>query len=64
MERKIIEVASVGAGDCFTAWLSVGMAEKLPLEFSIRRALQAASLSVTRIGTQRVMPYRHEIDRA
>jgi ribokinase len=58
---KVRAVDTVGAGDCFTAWLAIGLAERLPLETSLRRALQAASLSVTRAGAQAAMPYRREI---
>lgn len=58
---KVKPVDTVGAGDCFTGWLAVGMAEKLPIETAIRRALAAASLSVTRPGAQSGMPYRREI---
>jgi len=60
---KVKAVDTVGAGDCFTAWLGVGIAEGLPLEAAIRRALQAASLAVTRAGAQSSMPYRREIRR-
>lgn len=52
---------TVGAGDCFTGWMAVGMAEGLPLAETIGRALRAASLSVTRSGAQSAMPYRREI---
>ncbi len=52
---------TVGAGDCFTGWLAVGVAEGLPIEDAIRRALIAASLAVTRPGAQSGMPYREEV---
>ncbi len=52
---------TVGAGDCFTGWLATGMAEGLPIERTIQRALRAASLSVTRPGAQSGMPFRREI---
>jgi ribokinase len=55
---KVKAVDTVGAGDCFTAWIAVGIAERLPVDLAIRRALQAASLSVTRTGAQSSMPYR------
>jgi ribokinase len=58
---KVKPVDTVGAGDCFTGWLAVGIAENLPIESSIQRALAAASLSVTRPGAQPSMPYRREI---
>jgi ribokinase len=54
---------TVGAGDCFTGWLATGMAEGLPIEKAIQRALRAASLSVTRPGAQSGMPFRREVSR-
>jgi len=54
---------TVGAGDCFTGWLATGIAEGLPIEKAIQRALRAASLSVTRPGAQSSMPLRREITR-
>jgi ribokinase len=58
---KVKPVDTVGAGDCFTGWLAVGIAEGMAIEDSIDRALRAASLSVTRPGAQSGMPYRKEI---
>lgn len=58
---KVKPVDTVGAGDCFTAWLAVGIAEGMPLEISARRAVRAASICVTRPGAQAGMPYRHEV---
>ena len=60
---KVKPVDTVGAGDCFTGWLAVGIAEGLAIESAIERALRAASLSVTRRGAQPSMPYRQEIVR-
>lgn len=58
---KVKPVDTVGAGDCFTGWLAVGIAEDLPIEQSIQRALKAASLSVTKAGAQPSMPHRRQI---
>jgi ribokinase len=58
---KVKPVDTVGAGDCFSGWLAVGIAEGLAIETAIERALRAASLSVTRSGAQSGMPYRREI---
>jgi ribokinase len=58
---KVKPVDTVGAGDCFTGWLAVGLAEQLPLIEAIPRALSAASLSVTRAGAQNGLPYRREV---
>ena len=58
---KVKPVDTVGAGDCFTAWLAVGLAEGLTLESAARRAVRAAALAVTRPGAQPGMPYRREV---
>lgn len=58
---KVKPVDTVGAGDCFTAWLAVGIAEGLALEDAARRAVQAASIAVTRAGAQPGMPWRLEV---
>ena len=58
---KVKPVDTVGAGDCFTAWLAVGIAEGLSLEDAARRAVRAASIAVTRPGAQPGMPYRREV---
>lgn len=58
---KVRPVDTVGAGDCFTAWLAVGLAEGLNLDAAARRAMQAAALAVTRPGAQAGMPFQREI---
>jgi len=58
---KVKPVDTVGAGDCFTAWLAVGLAEGLPIEAAARWAVQAASIAVTRPGAQASMPFRKEV---
>jgi ribokinase len=58
---KVKPVDTVGAGDCFTGWMAVGIAEGLAIEETVDRALRAASLSVTRPGAQAGLPHRHEI---
>ena len=58
---KVKPVDTVGAGDCFTAWLAVGIAAGLSLEDAARRAVRAASIAVTRPGAQPGMPYRREV---
>lgn len=52
---------TVGAGDCFSACLTVALAEGQTLRESIRFATVAAGLSVTRLGAQPSMPRREEI---
>ena len=58
---KVRPVDTVGAGDCFTGWLAVGIAEGLTMQGAMARALRAASLSVTRPGAQSSMPRRKEV---
>jgi ribokinase len=58
---KVKPVDTVGAGDCFSGWLAVGIAEGLPIGDSIRWALRAASRSVTKAGAQPSMPHRREL---
>ena len=57
---KVSPVDTVGAGDCFTAWLSVGIAEGMPLDAAARRAARAASIAVTRHGAVAGMPFARE----
>jgi ribokinase len=58
---KVEAVDTVGAGDCFTGWLAVGIAEGLSVEASVRQAVKAAAISVTREGAQPSMPKRDEV---
>jgi ribokinase len=58
---KVKPVDTVGAGDCFTAWLAVGLAEGLSLDDAAKHAMQAAAIAVTRPGAQPGMPYRREV---
>lgn len=55
-------VDTVGAGDCFSAVLAVGLAEGLGLEAAARMAVCAAGLSTEREGAQPAMPHRREIE--
>jgi ribokinase len=55
-------VDTVGAGDCFTGTLAVALARGLTPVDAIRYASIAAGISVTRLGAQPSMPYRHEVD--
>jgi ribokinase len=58
---KVRAVDTVGAGDCFSAWLAVGIADGMTLHNAAARAVRAASLAVTRRGAQAAMPYRREV---
>jgi ribokinase len=55
-------VDTTGAGDAFSATLTVAFAEGLPLEQAARRANAAGALTVTRFGTMPAMPTRQEVD--
>ncbi len=56
-------VDTVVAGDCFSAWLAVGIAEGLAIEPAAGRAARAAAIAVTRPGAQAGMPARAEVER-
>jgi ribokinase len=58
---RVKPVDTVGAGDCFTAWLAVGLAEKLDVPSAAERACRAAAIAVTRRGAQAGMPRRAEL---
>ena len=60
-EVRVEPVDTVGAGDCFTGWLAVGIADGLSIHGSARRAVCAAAISVTRHGPQPSMPKLSEI---
>lgn len=55
-------VDTTGAGDTFNAAFAVALAERQPLQESIRFANRAASLSVTKFGAQGGMPMRDEVE--
>ena len=61
---KVKPVDTVGAGDCFNGWLAALLAEGRSLDEAARRAVLAASISVTRAGAQAAMPSRREVERA
>lgn len=58
---KVQAVDTVGAGDCFSAWLAVGIAEGLSMQTAVERAVRMASIAVTRSGAQAGMPWRREL---
>ena len=55
-------VDTTAAGDVFNGALAVALAEHAALPDACRFAVHAAALSVTRIGAQPSMPFRHEVD--
>lgn len=52
---------TTAAGDTFSGALTVAITEKMDWEIAIRFAVEAASVSVTRLGAQVSVPYRNEI---
>jgi ribokinase len=58
---RVRAVDTVGAGDCFSAWLAMATAEGLGPVDAARRAVTAASIAVTRAGAQAGMPWRGEV---
>lgn len=59
---KVRAVDTVGAGDCFTAWLAAGIAEGIEVCDTIARAAKAASVCVMRRGAQASMPKSGEVN--
>ncbi len=56
-------VDTVGAGDCFSGVLAVGMAEGMALQEAAGLAVCAAALCTEREGAQPSMPHRAQIER-
>ncbi|MCK5805417.1 MAG: ribokinase [Lentisphaeria bacterium] len=56
-------VDTTAAGDCFIGFLLAGLAADEPVENALKRASQAAALSVTRPGAMDAMPTLGEISR-
>jgi ribokinase len=59
--QNVKAIDTVAAGDCFNGALAVALSEGLHFQEAIVFASKAASLSVTRRGASRSMPYRAEI---
>ncbi len=53
---------TTAAGDCFNGALAVAVSEGQNLPEAVAFACKAASISVTRMGAQASVPYRHELD--
>ena len=60
---KVKVVDTVGAGDTFVGYLASGLARGAPLGVSVREAVHAAALSVTRRGAQPGIPRRSALAR-
>ena len=61
---RVDAVDAVGAGDALNGALAAGLADGLPLEEAARRAVVAASLSVTKPGARGGLPTRVQLERA
>jgi ribokinase len=59
---RVRAVDTTGAGDTANGVLAAGLLEGRPLEEAARRAVAAASASVTQAGAREGMPLRKEID--
>ncbi len=59
--ERVEAVDTTGAGDVLSGVLAAGLARGLGIEPATRRAMLAATLSVTRHGTQSAFPSRSEI---
>jgi len=59
---QVRAVDTTGAGDAVNGVLAAGLLEGRSLEEAVRRAVAAASASVTRAGAREGMPLREEID--
>jgi ribokinase len=59
---SVVAVDATGAGDCLAATLCRELAIGLDLPSAVRRAVLAASLSTTRLGTQTAFPTASELD--
>lgn len=60
--HEVQAVDSTGAGDIFSGSLAAFLAEGRPINQSVRMAMAAASISVTRLGAQSSAPLRAEIE--
>jgi ribokinase len=60
---KVETVDTTGAGDAFTAAMTVGIAEGMDLREAVRFASAAGALAVTRFGTMSAMPKRNEVEK-
>jgi len=59
--HQVTAVDTTAAGDVFNGVLVVELANGNSWEEAIKKACKAASISVTRMGAQASMPYKHEL---
>lgn len=58
----VAAIDTTGAGDCFTAALTLALIEDLPPHQALWRACVSAALATTKIGAQAGMPLRADVD--
>lgn len=58
---RVDAVDTTAAGDVFNGALAVALSEGKSLSIAVRFATFAAALSVTRLGAQNSIPFRHEL---
>lgn len=59
---RVTAVDTTAAGDAFAGYLGASLADGLALTDSIRRAIAAGALTVTRQGASPSLPHRDEVD--
>jgi ribokinase len=59
---KVKAVDTTAAGDCFNGALSVGISHEIPLDEAVLFANKAAALSVTKMGAQKSLPYKDDMN--
>jgi ribokinase len=62
--HRVEAVDTTAAGDTFCGTFAVGLSEGKSIEASVRLAVSAAAIAVTRMGAQSSIPYRAEVDPA
>lgn len=59
---KVKAIDTVGAGDCFNGVLASKLSQGENLINSVKYAISAASIAVTKTGAQESMPFKNEIE--
>lgn len=59
--EKVKALDTTAAGDTFCGTLCVGISEGKDLVDAVKMACKAAAITVTRMGAQAAIPYRHEV---
>lgn len=62
VEAQVVQaVDTTAAGDTFCGTLCVGLSEGKSIKEAVELACKAAAITVTRMGAQASLPYRHEL---